>query len=135
MGEGIIGHQPAEALHELRKKGKELRYMLELFGVPLHSAEVARPDGRPAQGAPGRARPPSGSRGPDRPAAPLAAEVATLPGGPSAVLAMGMLVERLASDAAAAREELAGVPWPSSALPSSGTRQGDLSRIPFPTHD
>ena len=34
---------PAEDYHELRKKGKELRYLLELFGAPLYPAEVVKP--------------------------------------------------------------------------------------------
>ena len=34
---------PAEAYHELRKKGKELRYLLELFGAPLYAGEVVKP--------------------------------------------------------------------------------------------
>ena len=33
MGGAIDESSPAEAYHELRKKGKELRYLLELFGV------------------------------------------------------------------------------------------------------
>ncbi len=33
MGGAIDESSPAEAYHELRKKGKELRYLLELFGA------------------------------------------------------------------------------------------------------
>jgi CHAD domain-containing protein len=36
------GSPPAE-YHELRKEGKELRYLLELFGVPLFPDEVVKP--------------------------------------------------------------------------------------------
>jgi CHAD domain-containing protein len=36
------GAAPPEAYHELRKQGKELRYLLELFG-PLHDPEVVSP--------------------------------------------------------------------------------------------
>ena len=36
MGRAIDGASPAEDYHELRKKGKELRYLLELFGAPLY---------------------------------------------------------------------------------------------------
>ena len=31
-GSAIDDHSPAEALHDLRKQGKELRYLFELFG-------------------------------------------------------------------------------------------------------
>ena len=33
---------PAEALHDLRKRGKELRYLLELFGSPFPN-DVVKP--------------------------------------------------------------------------------------------
>ena len=36
MGDAIGAVSPAEDYHELRKKGKELRYLLELFGAPLY---------------------------------------------------------------------------------------------------
>ena len=34
-GNRIDDSSPSEALHELRKRGKELRYLLELFGSPF----------------------------------------------------------------------------------------------------
>ena len=43
MGGAIDDASPAEDYHELRKKGKELRYLLELFGAPLYPAEVVKP--------------------------------------------------------------------------------------------
>ena len=43
MGDAIDASSPPEAYHELRKKGKELRYLLELFGVPLFPEEVVKP--------------------------------------------------------------------------------------------
>ena len=43
MGGAIDASSPAEAYHELRKKGKELRYLLELFGVALFPEEVVKP--------------------------------------------------------------------------------------------
>ena len=43
MGGAIDESSPAEDYHELRKKGKELRYLLELFGVPLFPQEVVKP--------------------------------------------------------------------------------------------
>ncbi len=43
MGDAIDDASPAEDYHELRKKGKELRYLLELFGAPLFPGEVVKP--------------------------------------------------------------------------------------------
>ena len=40
MGRRIDSDSPAEDYHELRKKGKELRYLLELFGAQLFDPEV-----------------------------------------------------------------------------------------------
>ena len=42
-GEAIDAHGPSEPFHELRKRGKELRYLLELFGTALYPAGVVRP--------------------------------------------------------------------------------------------
>jgi CHAD domain-containing protein len=42
MGRAISDASPHEDLHELRKKGKELRYLLEFF-APLFSAKVTKP--------------------------------------------------------------------------------------------
>jgi CHAD domain-containing protein len=41
-GRAIEDTGPAEALHDLRKQGKELRYLLEFFAV-LYPADVVRP--------------------------------------------------------------------------------------------
>lgn len=41
LGAAIDGSSPAEALHELRKQGKELRYLIELFGD--HAPDSAEP--------------------------------------------------------------------------------------------
>jgi CHAD domain-containing protein len=43
MGEGIGPSTPAESYHDLRKLGKELRYLLELFGAPLYPRDVVAP--------------------------------------------------------------------------------------------
>ena len=42
MGAAINEDSPAESLHDLRKKGKELRYLFELFGS-LWPAEQVKP--------------------------------------------------------------------------------------------
>jgi CHAD domain-containing protein len=105
MGNRIDASSPPHDYHELRKKGKELRYMLELFGMQLHSPEVVDPMVRALkslQDVLGRHQ--------DREVQvtmlrSLADEVSTLPRGPKAVLAMGILVDRLRADEAAARAE------------------------------
>jgi CHAD domain-containing protein len=127
MGEVIAPTSPPEVLHELRKKGKELRYLLELFGVPLHSADVLDPLISPLK----RVQDVLG-RHHDRQVQTdllhhVAPEVATLPGGAGAVLAMGILVERLASDADLAREELAA---PLAEL--GAPEQRELVKVTFP---
>lgn len=107
LGRAISASTPATELHELRKKGKELRYLLELFAVPLHSeAELGPVIGplKTVQDVLGRHQ--------DRQVQMamlrrVASEVAMLPRGPQAVLAMGVLVERLDHDAHRARAEVA----------------------------
>ncbi len=41
MGRAIDDSSPPEAYHELRKKGKELRYLLELFGAAAVSPAMS----------------------------------------------------------------------------------------------
>ena len=105
MGEAIGPEDPAEHYHAVRKKGKELRYLLELFGTRLFHPEVVDPllrSLKDLQELLGRHQ--------DREVQvtmiqTLAPDVADLPGGPAACLAMGVLVERLADDERAARGE------------------------------
>jgi CHAD domain-containing protein len=107
MGDAIDGASPAEDYHELRKKGKELRYLLELFGAPLYPSEVVKPmikALKALQDVLGRHQ--------DREVqvgvlGSLRDEVSSLPGGPAALMAMGILVERLYEDERAARDEFA----------------------------
>ena len=108
MGGAIDASSPAEAYHELRKKGKELRYMLELFGAPLFDPDVVTPmvkSLKSLQDTLGRHQ--------DREVQihtlrSLTGEVSALPGGERALMAMGLLVERLGRDERAARDEFAG---------------------------
>ena len=103
----IDDDSPAEDYHELRKKGKELRYLLELFGAPLYPAEVVKPmikTLKVLQDVLGRHQ--------DREVQvatlrSLRDEVASAPGGAPALMAMGVLVERLGEDERAARGEFA----------------------------
>jgi CHAD domain-containing protein len=107
LGRAIDSDSPAVDYHQLRKKGKELRYLLELFGGPLFPAEVVAPlikSLKALQDVLGRHQ--------DREVQvallrSLADEVATLPGGPATLIAMGVLVDRLQLDEVAARSEFA----------------------------
>jgi CHAD domain-containing protein len=109
LGGAIDDDSPAEALHDLRKQGKELRYLLELFAAPVYPAEVVKPmvkSLKALQDVLGRHQDRAVQvmtlRG-------LSNEVSALPGGDAALMAMGLLVERLASDQQAAHSELADV--------------------------
>jgi CHAD domain-containing protein len=107
MGAAIDESSPAESYHELRKKGKELRYLLELFGAPLFQKDVVSPMIKTL-----KALQDTLGRHQDREVQVatlrgLTGEVGALPGGAQALMAMGLLVDRLGLDEAAARAEFA----------------------------
>ncbi len=105
-GRKIDDASPPEALHELRKRGKELRYLLELFGG-LYPADVTEPLVRALkdlQDTLGRFQ--------DREVQAdtlraLGDEVAAREGGAAALIAVGALVAELQDQQAAARAEFA----------------------------
>jgi CHAD domain-containing protein len=105
MGKAIDRSSPPVAYHDLRKKSKELRYLLELFGARLWPEAVVKPmmkSLKSLQDVLGRHQ--------DREVQiatlrALSGEVAAVPGGPAALMAMGVLAERLSLDEQAAREE------------------------------
>ena len=105
MGDAIDAGSPPEEYHELRKKGKELRYLLELFGAPLHDPAVVKPmikSLKALQDVLGRHQ--------DREVQvgmlhSLRDEVSARAGGAAALMAMGQLVDRLQEDAERARHE------------------------------
>jgi CHAD domain-containing protein len=105
-GSRIDDDTPAEALHDLRKKGKELRYLLEFF-APLFPQEVTKPmvsSLKALQDTLGRFQ--------DREVqaeliASLGEDIRTARDGARALMAMGLLVDRLEVQQAAAREEFA----------------------------
>jgi CHAD domain-containing protein len=107
MGDQISDSSPAEEFHELRKTGKELRYLLELFGVQLFDDDVVDPlidSLKDLQELLGRHQ--------DREVQvamvrSLTGEVAPRSGGGAACLAMGTLVARLRDDELAARHAFA----------------------------
>ncbi|MGI8715838.1 MAG: CHAD domain-containing protein [Solirubrobacteraceae bacterium] len=105
LGEAIDESSAAPDYHELRKKGKELRYLLELFALKLFDDDVVAPAISTLKGVQDLL-----GRHQDREVQTamlrsLAEEVATLPGGPAACMAMGVLVDRLTADELAARRE------------------------------
>ncbi len=107
LGSAIDPDTPPEAYHDLRKKGKELRYLLELFGAVLFPGEIVKPmikTLKALQDVLGRHQ--------DREVQvatlhSLSEEVSTRPGGTAALMAMGVLVQELLRDEQAARDEFA----------------------------
>jgi CHAD domain-containing protein len=102
MGRAIDDDKPAEDLHELRKVGKELRYLLEFF-ASLYPAEVVKPMVKSLKGLQdmlGRFQDREVQANSLRELAPEVAE-------PRALMAMGVLVERFMQEEAAARAEFA----------------------------
>jgi CHAD domain-containing protein len=105
-GARIDESSPDEELHELRKRGKELRYLLELFGS-LFPSDIVKPLVRTLkdlQDVLGRFQDRSVQT------AMLRAnteELATLPGGPDAILAAGLVISALEADQRDARDHFA----------------------------
>jgi CHAD domain-containing protein len=105
-GDRIDGDSPPEALHDLRKRGKELRYLLELFGSVFPSKAVdplvsALKDLQKVLG-----------RFQDRAVQvetlrSMRDDLAAAPEGPAALLALGPVLEALRVDQEAARGEFA----------------------------
>jgi CHAD domain-containing protein len=106
MGSAIGPESPSVDYHELRKKGKELRYLLELFGAPLFASEVVREMVRALKGLQDVL-----GRHQDREVqvAMLRSLGGDLAGarGAAALMATGVLIERLEADQLAAREAFA----------------------------
>jgi CHAD domain-containing protein len=106
-GRRVDDDSPAEALHDLRKRGKELRYLLELFGG-LFPGSVVKPmisALKDLQDVLGRFQ--------DRAVQAeqlkgLGDELAAQPGGPGALMAVGLVVDALYADQDAARRAFAG---------------------------
>jgi CHAD domain-containing protein len=105
-GSAIDDSSAPEALHDLRKRGKELRYLLELFG-DLWPADAVRPlvsTLKDLQDALGRFQDDEIHSGHLRRLAP---ELATVPGGTDVIIAMGAVIDELAADQRRAREVFA----------------------------
>ncbi|HEY2436233.1 MAG TPA: CHAD domain-containing protein [Solirubrobacteraceae bacterium] len=105
MGARIGPESPPEAYHELRKKGKELRYLLELFGAPLYPSNVVKPMIKSLKGLQDML-----GRHQDRQVQQamlrsLSDELAAVPDGATTLMAVGALLASLGEDARATREE------------------------------
>ena len=106
MGKAIDDSNPPEALHDLRKKGKELRYLLEFF-AGLYPEDVVKPMVRKLKGLQdvlGRYQDQEVQAATLR---ALGEDLGARKGGPAALMAMGLLVESLEGDHRAARMEFA----------------------------
>lgn len=103
MGSSIDDDSPAEDLHELRKVGKELRYLLEFF-ASLYPPEVIKPFVKALKGLQDQL-----GRFQDREvqANALRELAPALKDSPHTVMAMGVLVERFMQEEIAARAEFA----------------------------
>ena len=104
MGKPIDAYSPPGELHDLRKKGKELRYLLEFF-APLFPRKVIKPMVRTLkalQDVLGRFQDREVQAAMIRALGP---DVAERPGGAEALMSMGLLVERLGEQQQTAREE------------------------------
>ena len=124
-GSGIDDDSPAEALHDLRKRGKELRYLLEMFGG-LFEPKVVKPmvsslkdlqdvlgDFQDAEVEVEMMR--------------ALGDLAVKPGGPAAPIALGPVVDALLAGQHAVREHFAG-----SFAPFAAPKQQALVRKTFP---
>jgi len=103
MGSAVDDDSPAEDLHELRKVGKELRYLLEFF-ASLYPPEVGKPFVKTLKGLQDQL-----GRFQDREvqANALRELAPALKDSPHTVMAMGVLVERFMQEEIAARAEFA----------------------------
>jgi CHAD domain-containing protein len=106
MGSAINDDSPAEALHDLRKKGKELRYLFELFGS-LWPPEVVKPMVSALKGLQdelGHFQDDEIQVGELRRLAP---SVVAAPGGTDTLIALGFVIDGLANRQAQARAAFA----------------------------
>jgi CHAD domain-containing protein len=103
-GREIDDRAPADRLHDLRKQGKELRYLLEIF-AGLYPAEAVRPTVKAL-----KALQETLGRFQDREVQAtmlraLGTELAAAEGGPAALIALGAVLERVEAESVAARAE------------------------------
>jgi CHAD domain-containing protein len=102
MGTAIDDDSPAEDLHELRKVGKELRYLLEFF-ASLYPTDVVKPFVKTLKGLQDQL----GRFQDHEVQANVLRELAPEVSDPMTLMAMGVLVDRFIKDEALARLEFA----------------------------
>jgi CHAD domain-containing protein len=105
-GAAIDAMTPAEQLHDLRKQGKELRYLLEVFGGLFAAEAVGRTVKRL------KALQETLGEFQDREVQAttlrsLGTELAGVEGGPAALLALGPVLERVQAESRSARADFA----------------------------
>ena len=106
-GGALTPDSPAEALHEIRKQGKELRYLLDLFGPALWPASEVKPLQRALKGLQDELGHHNDRDVQARRLGALAPELAQRPGGAEALLALGSVIDRLEADQRGARANVA----------------------------
>ena len=107
MGRAIDSGSPPEEYHELRKQGKELRYLLELFATPLYDPAVVKPLVKTLKGLQDVLGTHQDRDVQIHTLRKLGDHVLAQAGGGAALLAMGALVEHLEADAQNARQQFA----------------------------
>ena len=107
MGRAITPDSPPDQYHELRKKGKELRYLLELFGTQLFDQDVVKPMIKTLKGLQDVLGLHQDREVQIEMLKELASDLVSRPGGAEALMATGTLIDRLEDDAHAARGRFA----------------------------
>ena len=106
MGAAIDDSSPADDLHDLRKRGKELRYLLEFFGG-LWPDDVVKPMVKTLKGLQDVLGLHQDREVQADHLRALADELASKVGGPEALLVLGVLVDQLDAEQHAARDHFA----------------------------
>ena len=107
MGRAITPDSPPEQYHELRKKGKELRYLLELFATELFDQDVVKPMIKTLKGLQDVLGLHQDREVQIEMLKELGGELVSRPGGAEVLMAIGTLINRLEADARAARGRFA----------------------------
>ena len=106
-GRRISSDSEPQEYHDLRKKGKELRYLLELFAAPMYDPSVVKPMIKALKGLQDVLGTHQDREIQVETLRRLGDHVLAQAGGARALLAMGALVERLEQDAQDARDGFA----------------------------
>ena len=106
-GSKIGDDSPPEALHDLRKRGKELRYLLEMFGG-LFEPKVVKPMVKTLKQLQDVLGDFQDTAVQSEMLRGLRDELAAEPGGPAALIAVGAVIEALAAAQQEARDHFAG---------------------------